>query len=139
MCQVRPPPSEYAFLKSVLGGGRKEGMTRGQRGPLMPWATHVIQWRVQWVAKARAGANPIKARPSSDWSLQLDSMKLESLVSANQLCCAEYVLESCTHRPSRQKSRKQAKAAVRRINLGSVIGTKSNTASYAGNRIVKSN
>ena len=84
-------------------------MTRGQRGPLMPWATHVIQWRVQWVAKARAGANPIKARPSSDWSLQLDSMKLESLVSAYQLWCAEYVLESCTHRPSRQKSRKQVK------------------------------
>ena len=50
-------------------------MTRGQRGPLIPWATHVVQWRVQWVANARAGANPIKTRPSSDWSLQLDSMK----------------------------------------------------------------
>ena len=50
-------------------------MTSDQRGPLMPWATHVVQWRVQWVAKPRGGANPIKARPSSDWSLQLDSMK----------------------------------------------------------------
>ena len=71
-------------------------MTRGQRGPLMPWATRMIQWRAQWVAKARAGANPIKTRPSSDWSLQLDSMKPESLVNANQLCGVEYVLESCT-------------------------------------------
>ena len=78
--------------------GRKVGMTRGQRGPLIPWATHVIQWRTQWVANARAGANPIKMRPSSDWSLQLDSMKPESLVNANQLCGVEYVLESCTHR-----------------------------------------
>ena len=59
-------------------------MTRGQRGPLIPWATHVIQWRTQWVANARAGANPIKMRPSSDWSLQLDSMKSESLVIADQ-------------------------------------------------------
>jgi len=72
-------------------------MTRGQRGPLIPWATHVVQWRVQWVAKPQGGANPIKARPSSDRSLQLDSVKPESLVSADQLRRAEYVLESCTH------------------------------------------
>ena len=32
-----------------------------------------------------------KAWPSSDWSLQLDSMKLESLVMAHQLRRREYV------------------------------------------------
>ena len=37
---------------------------------------------------------------SSDWSLQLDSMKLESLVIADQPCCGEYVPGPCTHRPS---------------------------------------
>jgi len=74
------------------------GTTRGQRGPLMLWATRMVQWRVQWVAKPRGGANPIKARPSSDWSLQLDSMKAESLVNANQPCGVEYVLESCTQK-----------------------------------------
>ena len=42
---------------------------------------------------------------SSDWSLQLDSMKLESLVIANQLCRGEYVLGPCTHRPSNHGSR----------------------------------
>ena len=73
-------------------------MTRGQRDPLMSWATRMLQWRVQWVAKPRGGANPIKARPSSDWSLQLDSMKQESLVTVNQLCHGEYVLESCTQK-----------------------------------------
>ena len=41
---------------------------------------------------------------SSDWSLQLDSMKLESLVIANQQCRGEYVPGSCTHRPSSQPS-----------------------------------
>ena len=46
-----------------------------------------------------------KAGPSSDWSLQLDSMKPESLVIVNQPCHGEYVLGSCTHRPSHQESR----------------------------------
>ena len=41
---------------------------------------------------------------SSDWSLQLDSMKLESLVIANQLCRGEYVPGPCTHRPSSHES-----------------------------------
>src|SRR3989338_10127326 len=33
---------------------RKVGMTLSQRGPLMPWATHMIQWTLQWVAKPRS-------------------------------------------------------------------------------------
>ena len=40
----------------------------------------------------------------SDWSLQLDSMKLELLVIANQPCRGEYVPGSCTHRPSNHES-----------------------------------
>ena len=47
-------------------------------------ATHVLQWTVQREAKSRGGANPNKAVRSPDWSLQLDSMKLESLVIVNQ-------------------------------------------------------
>jgi hypothetical protein len=41
---------------------------------------------------------------SSDCRLQLACMKLESLVIANQLCCGEYVLGPCTHRPSHHPS-----------------------------------
>ncbi len=41
-----------------------------------------------------------KAGPSSDWSLQLDSMKVESLVIAHQPWRGEYVPGPCTHRPS---------------------------------------
>ena len=51
---------------------------------LMPRATHVLQWPIQRAANSQEGANPIKVGLSSDWSLQLDSMKLESLVIANQ-------------------------------------------------------
>src|SRR3989338_8416771 len=70
---------ETAFVRR-----RKVGMTSSQRGPLMPWATHMIQWMLQWVAKPRGGANPIKGILSSDWRLKLASMKLELLVIADQ-------------------------------------------------------
>ena len=63
---------------------RKVGMTSSQRGPLIPWATHMIQWTLQWVANPRGGANPIKGVPSSDRRLQLASLKLELLVIADQ-------------------------------------------------------
>ena len=52
------------------------------------------------------GSEPVKGGQSqkvylsSDWSLQLDSMKLESLVIAYQQRCGEYVPGPCTHRPS---------------------------------------
>ena len=51
--------------------------------PLMIWATHVLQWRKQREAKARAGAN-LKRAISSDGRLQLACTKLESLVIVNQ-------------------------------------------------------
>ncbi len=46
---------------------------------------------------------------SSDWSLQLDSMKSESLVIAGQPYSGEYVPGSCTHRPSSHESREHLK------------------------------
>ena len=45
-----------------------------------------------------------KAGLSSDRSLQLDSVKLELLVIANQLRRGEYVPGPCTHRPSNHES-----------------------------------
>ncbi len=51
---------------------------------LMSWATHTLQWPVQWVAKPRGGANPTKAGPSWDCRLQLACMNVESLVTAGQ-------------------------------------------------------
>ncbi len=50
----------------------------------MSRATHVLQWAVQREARRRRGANPKKAVHSSDRSLQLDSVKVESLVIADQ-------------------------------------------------------
>ena len=46
-----------------------------------------------------------KACPSSDCTLQLECMKLELLVIADQQRCGEYVPGPCTHRPSSHESR----------------------------------
>jgi hypothetical protein len=51
-----------------------------------------------------------KAGLSSDWRLQLASMKSESLVTAGQQYCGEYVPGPCTHRPSRHESRSYPKS-----------------------------
>ena len=46
----------------------------------------------------------LKAGLSSDRSLQLDYVKSESLVIADQQRCGEYVPGACTHRPSSHES-----------------------------------
>ncbi len=53
-----------------------------------------------------------KAGPSSDCSLQLDCMKLESLVIVYQQRHGEYVPGPCTHRPSRHGSRECPKSVT---------------------------
>ena len=50
------------------------------------------------------GEQIYKTSLSSDCSLQLDCMKLESLVKAYQLRRLEYVPGPCTHRPSHHGS-----------------------------------
>ena len=55
-------------------------------------------------SKPARGSKPQKAVLSSDRSLQLDSVKLESLVIANQQRRGEYVPGPCTHRPSNHES-----------------------------------
>ena len=55
---------------------------------------------------------------SSDWSLQPDSMKLDSLVIAHQPWRGEYVPGPCTHRPSSHESRGCLKAVTARDGLG---------------------
>src|SRR5690606_41296269 len=54
---------------------------------------------------------------SSDRSLQLDSVKLESLVIAYHPCCGEYVPGPCTHRPSIHGSWGYLKSVTARSRL----------------------
>ena len=61
----------------------------------------------------RREAEPIlKAVLSSDRSLQLDSVKLDSLVIAHQPWRGEYVPGPCTHRPSSHESGQHPKTVA---------------------------
>ena len=64
------------------------------------------------------GARIPKSLPSSDWSLQPDSMKLDSLVIAHQPWRGEYVPGPCTHRPSSHESWGRLKSVTERSGLG---------------------
>ena len=59
-----------------------------------------------------------KAGLSSDRSLQLDSVKLDSLVIAHQPWRGEYVPGPCTHRPSSHESPGYLKSVTERSGLG---------------------
>ena len=59
-----------------------------------------------------------KAIPSSDWGLQPDPTKLDSLVIAHQPWRGEYVPGPCTHRPSSHESRGRLKSVTARSGLG---------------------
>ena len=59
-----------------------------------------------------------KASLSSDWGLQPDPTKLDSLVIAHQPWRGEYVPGPCTHRPSSHESRGCLKFVTARSDLG---------------------
>ena len=79
-------------------------MTSSHHGPYGQGYTRATMGRTEGNDTARWSGTH-KASLSSDWSLQLDSMKLDSLVIAHQPWRGEYVPGPCTHRPSRHESR----------------------------------
>ena len=105
---------------------RKVGMTSSQRGPLMPWATHMIQWTRQRVAKPRGGANPIKRVPSSDRRLQLASLKPELIVIADQHAAVNTFSNfALTARQVRGVGNTRRSRLIRGTTVGSMTKTKS--------------
>ena len=73
-------------------------MTSSQHGPYDLGYTRATMAGTARSYLAR-GRESHKAGPSSDCSLQLDCMKLESLVIVDQQCHGEYVPGSCTQPP----------------------------------------
>jgi hypothetical protein len=78
-------------------------MMSSQHGPYAQGCTHAT-------LRATEGSDPVrgsesqKSAPGSDRGLQLDLVKAESLVIADQQRRGEYVPGSCTHRPSHHES-----------------------------------
>ena len=62
---------------------RKVGMTSSPHGPYAQGYTRATMAGTEGGEAAR-WSESLKAGPSTDWSLQLDSMKLESLVIGDQ-------------------------------------------------------
>ena len=71
-------------------------MTSNQHGPYVRGDTRVTMAGTER-SEAATPSRPQKAGPSTDWSLQPDSMKLDSLVIAHQPWRGEYVPGPCTH------------------------------------------
>ena len=99
-------------------------MTSNQHGSYILGDTRATMGGIEGSQAARRSKS-YKTSLSSDWSLQLDSMKLESLVNAHQPRRVEYVLGSCTHRPSHQESRGHPNPAVMREKVKPIIRVKS--------------
>ncbi len=106
-------PADNAGDSSGTAGviRRKEGMTSNQHAPYALGCTHATMASTKGCKAARPSQSP-KTRLSSDWSLQLDSMKLESLVTVDQQRRGEYVPGPCTHRPSSHGSWQHPKSAA---------------------------
>ena len=79
-------------------------MTSSHHGPYELGYTRATMVGTEGCKPARVSQSQ-KADLSPDRSLQLDCVKSESLVIANQQCRGEYVPGPCTHRPSHHGSR----------------------------------
>jgi hypothetical protein len=96
-------------------------MTSSHHGPYAQGCKRATMAGTKGCEPAK-GSQSQKARPSSDRRLQFASVKLESLVIADQLRRGEYVPEPCTHRPSSHGSRECPKPRSQPAMEGSVEG-----------------
>ncbi|KAF5297510.1 hypothetical protein FQA39_LY19263 [Lamprigera yunnana] len=85
------------IVRDCRGQRRKVGMTSNHHAPYVLGFTHATMAGTMGCDTARWSESQ-KAGLSSDWGLQLDPMKSESLVIADQQRCGEYVPGPCTHR-----------------------------------------
>ncbi len=92
-------------------------MTSNQHGPYVRGDTRVTMGGTEGGQVATPSRSP-KTALSSDRSLQLDSVKLDSLVIAHQPWRGEYVPGPCTHRPSSHGSLEYLKSVTARSGLG---------------------
>lgn len=104
---------------------RKEGQTSSQHGPYALGYTHVTMNSNNELSEPVTVSKSLKSILSGDWSLQFDSMNADLVVIAGQLYRGEYVLASCTHRPSSQQSWIHMNLAVLRGNMGLAMRVKS--------------
>ena len=104
-------------------------MTSSHHGPYGQGYTRATMARTEGCKLAIVSESQ-KVALSSDRGLQLDPVKSESLVIADQQCCGEYVPGPCTHRPSHHESGQHPKPVAQPLwrepsKVGLAIGVKS--------------
>jgi hypothetical protein len=100
---------------------RKVGMMSSQHGPYALGYTHATMAGTMGCQAARRSQSP-KPGLSSDRGLKPARVKPESLVTAGQHYCGEYVPGPCTHRPSRHESRQRLKPVGQPFGEAAVEG-----------------
>ena len=116
--RVQLPSSEVGHSGRTAGASREEGGDDVKSArPLRPGRHTCYNGRYRRQPVSNDARIP-KTCLSSDWSLQPDSMKLDSLVIAHQPWRGEYVPGPCTHRPSSHESRGRLKSVTVRSGLG---------------------
>jgi hypothetical protein len=96
-------------------------MTSSQHDPYIRGDTHATMAGTMGRQTARWSESP-KPGLSSDRGLQPAPVKSESLVTAGQHYCGEYVPGPCTHRPSRHESRQHLKPVGQPFGEAAVEG-----------------
>ena len=96
-------------------------MTSSHHGPYVQGDTRATMAGTAG-SEGETWSGSLKAGPSSDCSLQLGYMKLESLVIADQPSRGEYVPGPCTHRPSHHPSWVHPKPVAEPERDGAVEG-----------------
>jgi hypothetical protein len=104
-------------------------MRSSHHDPYVLGCTHATMLATKGSNPAR-GSESQKGKLSSDRGLQLDLVKSESLVIADQQRCGEYVPGPCTHRPSHHESGQHPKPVAQPLwrepsKVGLAIGVKS--------------
>ena len=112
-------PSGHAGDSGGTAAARREegGDDVKSARPLRPGPHTCYNGRYREPGLRKAPPIP-KAGLSSDWGLQPDPTKLDSLVIAHQPWRGEYVPGPCTHRPSSHESRGRLKSVTARVGLG---------------------
>ena len=109
---VQLPAGKAGDSGGTAGASREEGGDDVKSArPLRP-GLHTCYNGVYRASAARKVSPIVKVPLSSDWGLQPDPMKLDSLVIAHQPWRGEYVPGPCTHRPSHHESREHPKSVV---------------------------
>jgi hypothetical protein len=96
-------------------------MTSSQHDPYIRGDTHATMAGTMGRQVVRRSESP-KPGLSSDRGLQPAPVKSESLVTAGQHYCGEYVPGPCTHRPSRHESRQHLKPVGQPFGEAAVEG-----------------